>query len=156
MGLYLPRKLSFISTQYFVLNLDGWFVALSRKFIIFWYFINLLLYKYQTINNFLLFFWRNIFFFRYFFIIIIRNCFWIIMWWTSWDLCYIVSEFITNQITNCLHCFLNCSFWSNFKCICCRVFKMIKMFLAAFTVFKFLLISLPIFLTIFLAYHKNP
>ena len=35
--LYVPRDLSFISTQFFVLNLVGWVGALSKKFIIFWY-----------------------------------------------------------------------------------------------------------------------
>ena len=35
--LYVPRESSFSSTQFFVLDLDGWFDALSNKFIIFWY-----------------------------------------------------------------------------------------------------------------------
>ena len=39
------HDLSFISTQFFVLNLDGWFdELLSNKFIIFWYSIIILLY----------------------------------------------------------------------------------------------------------------
>ena len=33
--LYVPRASSFISTQFFVLNLDGWFGVLSNKLIIF-------------------------------------------------------------------------------------------------------------------------
>ena len=32
----------------------------------------------------------------------------------------------------CFFYFSNCSFWSSFKCICSRLFSMIKMFLAIF------------------------
>ena len=35
--LYVPRELSFISTHFFVLNLDGWFGVLSSKSIFYMY-----------------------------------------------------------------------------------------------------------------------
>ena len=42
--LYFPHELSFISTQFSVLNLVGWFGVFSNKLIIFCYYIILLLY----------------------------------------------------------------------------------------------------------------
>ena len=48
------------------------------------------------------------------------------------DACYFISNFIVNQITSCSCCFLNCSFWSSFYCICCRFFSTIKKFLTIF------------------------
>ena len=41
--LYVSRAPSFISTQFFVLNLHGWFGVLSYKLIVFWYSIIILL-----------------------------------------------------------------------------------------------------------------
>ena len=40
--LYVPRESLFILSQFFILNLDGWFPLLSKK--LFWYFIIILLY----------------------------------------------------------------------------------------------------------------
>ena len=51
--------------------------------------------------------------------------------------------------------FLNYYFWSSFKCICCRLFGIIKKFLTIFTIYVFTFF-LSIFLPIFLANHKNP
>ena len=50
---YVPHESSFVSTQFFVLNLMGWFGVLSNKF----FDIPLLSYyiKYQIINKFSLF-----------------------------------------------------------------------------------------------------
>ena len=42
--LYVPRYLSFISTQFLVANFDDWFVVSSKKFIILWYSIIILYY----------------------------------------------------------------------------------------------------------------
>ena len=50
-----------------------------------------------------------------------------------WRFCNFASIFIANQMTSCFCCFLNWSFWSSLKCICCRLFSMIKKFLALFT-----------------------
>ena len=83
--LYVLRASSFISTQFFVLNLVGWFDLLCNKFIIFWYFIIILLYYSQIINDFLSFFWRYIPFFKCFFITFICNCSWIILLWSFRD-----------------------------------------------------------------------
>ena len=89
--LYVPRELPIISTQFFVLNLVGWFGVLSDKFIIFWYSIIILLYQLNVkiINNFLSFFFIYIYisFFRYFFIILICNCLWIILLQFFWNFC---------------------------------------------------------------------
>ena len=41
---YIPRQSSFISTQVFFRKWVGWFRVLSKKFIIFWYSIIILLY----------------------------------------------------------------------------------------------------------------
>ena len=42
--LYVLHVSSFTSTQFFVLHLVGWFLELSKKFIIFWYSVIILLY----------------------------------------------------------------------------------------------------------------
>ena len=53
--LYIQCESSLISTQFFVLNLHGWFVVLSNKFIFFWYYINVLIclfeFCYYIINH---------------------------------------------------------------------------------------------------------
>ena len=74
--LYVHGSSSIVSTQFFVLNLVGWFGLLSNKFIIplLYYYINI-----KIINSFLSFLWRYISFFRYFFIIVICNYLWIIL-----------------------------------------------------------------------------
>ena len=110
-------------------------------------------------------FFEIISFFRYFFITLICKFPWSFLSWTSSNfynstvvrLSYRVSNFITNQITSCLCCFLNYPFWSSFQCICWRLFIMIKTFLAVFATQLYnLLVFLPIFLPIFLAKDKNP
>ena len=40
-----PCDLSFILAQYLVLNIDGWYSVLFKKFLIFWYSIIILLYQ---------------------------------------------------------------------------------------------------------------
>ena len=62
-----------------------------------------------------------------------------------------IINFITNQITSCFCCFLNCSFRSSFRCISCRLFSMIKKFLTRgiaglYLPLTFLLINLSAFL----------
>ena len=148
--LYLPCVSSFISNQSFVLNLDGWFGVLTNKFIIF----NILLLYYYT-NH--------------------RSS--IICFFVSGDT-YLSLDISVSHSTisklfqvnffrhlwfyqqfyeqlNCISCFLNCIFWSNFNCICCRFFSMIKAFWLFFPL-KFLLIFFPKFLPILLAKDKNP
>ena len=76
------------------------------------------------------------------------------------NFCNSISNFITNQITSCFFCFLNDSFWRTFKCICCRLFSMIKKVLALFTTEAFTYIFTNIFTHIFskrqisLAFYK--
>ena len=65
---------------------------------------------------------------------------------------------VTNQITSCFCCFLYrffLFFWDSYKCICSRLFDMIK-FLAVFTpqVFSFASLFLPVHLPIILAKDK--
>ena len=118
--------------QFLVLNLDGWFGVSSNihYFLIFHYYtINLS----QIINNFLSFF-LFLLLFHYQILYFSFNFFWTILWWSSWDFRNFISDFITHQTTSCIYCFLNWSFWSSSKCLCWRLFSMIKKFLAVFTI----------------------
>ena len=119
---YIPRRSSFISTRFFVLNLDGLFGLLPNKFIIIWYSIGILLYKSYLINSFFgdvdLFFWYFCWFFICFWenlwiIFRFRTCYFIVV-----SLSYRVRNFITNLMASFFCCFLNYIFWSSFKCIC--------------------------------------
>ena len=114
-----------------------------------------LLYWSRIINNFLSLFWRYISFIRYFFIMLICKCFSITLLKIFWNQSNFTIRFVTNEISSCFYCFLNCSFLSSFKCICCSLFSVIQKFLAIFTT-KFWLIFLQISLPIFLAKNKKP
>ena len=86
LALCTPGDSSFIWSQFYVLNSDGWFVVSFIKSIIFWYSFIILINQSWLINYLLSFFWRYMSFFRYFSIkfsifIFICNCFWIILWW---------------------------------------------------------------------------
>ena len=65
-----------------------------------------------------------------------------------WNTCYFISNFVTNQITSCFCCFLNCSFWSSFYCIYCRFFLTLSRSFWPYFLLKFL--------PMFLAKDKNP
>ena len=124
---YISRATSFILTQFFVLNFDGWSDTLSSKFIICWYSIIIPLY-WSIIWCLLLrctfFFWNF-----YWFFFCLRGSLWIILEQT---LCNSICDFITNQIAICFYCFLNYSFWYSFSCICRKVFRIIKTSLIKF------------------------
>ena len=158
--LYVPRKSSFISTQFFVLNLVDWFIVLSQKFIIFWYSIIVLLYLSQIINNFLSFFWRYISFFRYFFIMFICSCFWFFFFFFCkvFEIFVILSAILLSIKHHLLLLFLELVFWDILKNICNRLFGMIKKFLAVCTPLTYIFIN--IFTDIFskrqkyVAFHK--
>ena len=97
-------------------------------------------------------------FFMYFSIksnIFFLICNWIILRWSFWGSCNSISNFISNQITIYFCSFLNFSFWRSFKCICSRLFSMIKKFLTVFTAWTFSYIFTNNF-PIFLAKDKNP
>ena len=66
-----------------------------------------------------------------------------------WCACCFISYFVTNYISSFFCCFLNCSFWSSFYCIRCRLFSTIKKLL---TIFIFIYKFLPMFL----AKDKDP
>ena len=140
---YVPRESLFTSTQFFILNLDIWFGVLSSKFIIFdipslFYYINLRSYITFCLS---------------FFIMLIFTFFWIILLWSSWGSCTFISNFMTNQNTRCFFFSWITLFWSSFKCTCCRLFSMLKMFWLYWPL-KFLLIFLPIFCSYFLTKRK--
>ena len=106
----------------------------------------------QIIDNFLNFLWTFISLFRYFFIILNSNCIGTILLSSFWDLCNLISGFITSQLTSCFCCFLNHTFWSRSVAECLAEWRCFWLYLPI----KFLLILLPIFLPIFLAKEKNP
>ena len=62
--LYVPRASSFISTQLFILNLDGWFGVLSRTFI-----INIILYFYINLSYYI----NPLYYFLYYTFILISH-----------------------------------------------------------------------------------
>ena len=121
--LYVPRDSSFISTQFFVLNLDGWFGLLSNKFTLFFLYI-LLLYYDVNLRSSITFCLSSGYIYLSFFI----------LQWTSWDICNSIRNIFTNQITSFFCCFSNYFFWSSFKCICSRLFSMINKSLTIFII----------------------
>ena len=114
--------------SFFFLYIDCWIDApLSNKFAIFWYSIIILLYQPQLINNLLSFVRRYVSFIWFIgFCLII----WRFFCRLFWNTCYFINNFFTNQNTSCICCFLNCSFWSSFYCICCRFLSTMKKVLA--------------------------
>ena len=130
--LYVPRE-SFISTQFFVLNLVDWFWCNIRHLLFFdipllYYYINLRSSLTLCILSGDIYIYI---FLRYYFLIC--NCFWIILLQSFWDFPNFICDFIANEFTSCFCWFLNSSFWRSFKCICSRLFSMIKRFLVVFT-----------------------
>ena len=130
-----------MSTQFFVLNLDGWFGMLSNKFLFFDIFD--ILYYYINHRSSIVFCLSSgdISFIRYFFIMFVCNCFWIILSWTFWDFRSSISNFVTSQIFSCFCLFLNECFWRSFESVAdCLPWS--RSF--------WLYLQLPIFLSIFL------
>ena len=124
---------SFISTQFFVLNLDGWFGTLSNKFVI----LNIpLLFCYTTLNSSIIccLFSRNL---HLSFVTSISSSFFerrsaecnfflkILMHLLFYQQFYY-------QLNPQLLLLFNCSFWRSFYCVCCRFFSTIKKFLTIF------------------------
>ena len=105
------------------ISLSSWFVTVSELFcIIFlkflWLFdISVLCYFNPSSSKIsCVFFWRYISYIRYFFIMIICNCFWVIL--LFFETFAILLTFLL-LITIFFYWFLNRSFWSSFKRICC-------------------------------------
>ena len=73
-------------------------------------------------------FWRYIPFSRCFFIMLICNCLWIILLPFFWNSVTLIAILLLakSQVFSC--CFLNCYFWSRFKCITGWLISMIKNF----------------------------
>ena len=137
---YVPREPSFISTQFFVLNLDGWFGILPNKFLFFQYSTIMLSYKSQIINIFLSS--RDTFFFRYFIIMLICNCFWIILLRSFWNFVILSAILWPIKSLDVSAVFFNCFFRSSFKCLYCRLFSLIKKFLTLFWISRLKWIAL--------------
>ena len=85
------------------------------------------------------------FFVRLYIFWFISNCFRIILWWSCQDFCNFICKFVSS----CFCCFSNCSPWSSFKCICCRLFNMVKKPLALFTAKIFTYVFANIFTHVF-------
>ena len=147
---------SFIPILLFFQNLGGWFGVLFFFFSNLLFFGFLSLYYSQIINNFLSLLWRYISFFRYF----VSSSFMTVSELFLSDVfqtcnstvvlpSYRLSNFVANQITISFWCFLDCFFRSSSKCICGRLFSMIKTFLTVFTVYVFTYIFTNIFTYIF-------
>ena len=134
-----PLDSSFISIQFFVLNLDGWFDAYYLTNLLF--FDIPLLYCYTNLNSSIICCLSSrdtyLFLVRPLDLLCLRPSKYIcqllfhhlvIFYSFFWNTHYFISNFITNQITSCFCGFLNCFFWCSFYCICCRFFSTIKKF----------------------------
>ena len=114
--LYAPRKLSFITTQLFVLN------VLVFEIPLLYYYFNL---KSSIISC---LFSTDIYTsLGILFIILIYNCFRIILLWIFNLL--ILLEILLPVKSPVASAVFWITFWSRFNCICCRLFSMIKKFL---------------------------
>ena len=120
--MYVPLDSLFISTQFFVLNLDGWFDVFSNNF---FFFDIPLLYYYTNLNSSI-----NCcdFLELYFFLLVFLFQFWI-FFSSSFKLFWEYNSFevfktlvILSVALLPLFSFLDCSLCSSFYCICCRFF----------------------------------
>ena len=147
---------SFISAQFFVLNLVGWFGVLSKNFIIFWYSIIILYNWSQIINIFLSSFWKYMSCFRYFFIILICNFLWIIFWFFDISLLYyfnLSSSIISCHSSGDTHLSLGVSLSSSFVTVselfCCEFFKTFVILLVILLSIKSSVASAVFWVTLF-------
>ena len=147
----VPRDSSFMSTQFFILILDGWFGVLSNKFLLFDIFD--ILYDYINHRSSIIFCLSSgdISYIRYFVIMFVCNCFCIILWWTFWDFRSSVSNFVTSQIFSCFWLFLDKSFWRSFESVAdCLSWS------RSFWIYLQLPIFLPILLLTIFAKRQKP
>ena len=145
---------SFTLTQFFVLNLNGWFDLLSNNFLCYHYTIMLLYYYLRLSRTFCLSFGEI-----YFPLGIFLSCsfeimtlFWILLhrFETFFNS---VFDFITNQIISYLYHFLNHSFWRRFNAsVSWTWWRRFWLHL----LLKFLNLFLPILLPTFSTKDKNP
>ena len=156
MALYIPLVLSFISTQFSALNLDGWFGILSKKFITFWYSIIMLLYQSYIIKNFQSFS-GDLYFSLCMYLSspMFSSSFVTVSKLFCGDFCNFIYNVISSKITSYFSCFLNCSFWSSVKWIFTDFLAWSRRFWL-YLKLKLLLTFLPIFISIFLAKDNNP
>ena len=94
--LYVPLESSFVWTQYFVLNLDGWYCLTNFPF-----FDTPLLYYCISVRSLpISFFWRHISLFRYFLsssIFFVSNLSLNYVVIKTWNFCNFISDFITSK-----------------------------------------------------------
>ena len=155
LALYVSCDSSFISTQFFVLNLDGWFVVWSKKLL---FFEILLLSYYINLRSLIICFLFSGDIYLSLLSPIFSPSFVTVselLWLSVWDFRNSIRNFITNQVTSCFCWFLNCSFWSSFERICSKCFSMVKKFLTIFTAWVFTYIFTNIATNIFSKIQKS-
>ena len=132
MVLYIPRDLSFVIYFKPISCPKLWYIYYKFDILLLFYYINL---RSVIVRCFFLeiYIFLLVLLYLIFYILFHFNCFWVILWWTFWCFHDFMSNCIKNQITSCLCCFLNSSFWNRFKYIWSRLFNMINKFLTAFT-----------------------
>ena len=130
LALHTPLDWSFISIQFFVLNLAAVNLVYCPANVLFFYIP--LLYYYTNLNSSIIccLFSGDIYL-SFGVSISFSSVFWMKYFWNVlgrlWNTCYFISYFIANYITSCFCSFSSCSFWSSFHCICSRCFSTIKM-----------------------------
>ena len=128
---WVPFGSSFVSTQSFVQNLNGWFVVSSNRFIIFWYSIIMYWYYNTNLRSSTFFFLNSgdIYFFLSIFLFVSK-----LFYDGVFEALLILSAISFPIHLTIVSAVLNDSFWKSFKSIYCRLFSMIKTFLTIFTV----------------------
>ena len=117
LALHTPLDWSFISIQFFVLNLAAVNLVYCPANVLFFYIP--LLYYYTNLNSSIIccLFSGDIYL-SFGVSISFSSVFWMKYFWNVlgrlWNTCYFISYFIANYITSCFHSFLNCYFWSSF------------------------------------------
>ena len=144
---YFLYDSSFISTQFLALNLGGWFVVLSSKFIVFWYSI-IKLYYFNLRSSIIL--WLSsgdIYFYLSISFSFVSKLF---FWWRIWLLQF-YQQFYFQLNHRLLLLFWIAPFEAVFS-------ASVADHLASFWLYlllEYLLIFLPIFLPMFLAKEKD-
>ena len=155
--LYVPRASAVIATQFFVLNLVGWFGVLSNKFIIFWYPM-IMQYCYANFLQSIIFCVSSLDIFP--FLGIYLSCSFITVFklfcCDALEIFLILSAIlrpIGSLVNSAI--FLNYSFGSNWSKSMAKYLALSRNFWL-YLMLKLLLMFLPIFLAIFFTKDKKP
>ena len=132
--MYLPLDSSFISNQFFLRGLDGWFDVLSNKCIIF---DVPLLYHYTNLNSSIIcfLFFEDIYLYfgisvSFAFVFRYNSC--ECNSFGDFEIFVILSAILPFKSPFAFTVFWITFFWSSFYCICFRFFSTIKKFLTIF------------------------